>query len=170
MSKKSRLVIIIIAFVVLIGGGVAALLYFGGVFSPRTAQNTIETVVPIEGDAYKESLREKESEIAKLVAAGGTQSIEQAEKIVNEQVRIAEQSQNKAFIVDAQLAKAALLNETDRPQDALKSLLELEKQNANNPEQLNIIYAQISFAYKQIGDLEKSNEYLAKIPGEGWDE
>lgn len=170
MSKKSRLIISIIAFVILIGGGVAALLYFGGVFSPRTVQNTVETTVPIEGDAYKESFREKESEVAKLVAAGGTQSIEQADSIVNEQVRIAEQSQNKAFIVDAQLAKTALLTETGRAQEALRALLELEQRYANDPEQLNLIYAQIGFAYKQLGEINQSNEYLSKIPGGGWDE
>ncbi len=168
--RTSRLIITITGITLLIAGGVVAMLYFGGIFTPRDAQNTTETTVPSEGTAYQAPLREKQAKVTELIAAGGAASIEEAEKIVEEEVKAAQRSQNSGYIVEAQLTKTSLLVETNRTDQALQTLLDLEKQYANDPEKLYLIYAQLSYAYSLLGEAELSEEYLAKIPGESFDE
>jgi flagellar basal body-associated protein FliL len=167
--RKSRLIIIIVGIILLVAGGVVTLLYFGGVFSPGT--ETIEEVtVPSTGKEYQTALREKQAKVTELVAAGGEQSIQQADEIVAAELKTAEKSQNKDYIVEAKLVQATLQTETGRADDALQALLELEQRYAGDLENLYLIYAQISYAYLLLENNEKSNEYLEKIPGEGFDE
>ena len=167
--RKSRLIITIIAITLLVASGVVAMLYFGGVFAPRT--ETVEEVTVAEtGKQYQPALREKEAEVAELIAAGGEQSIQQAEAIVAAEVTAAEKSKNLGYIVEAKLAQATLQTETGRANEALQALLALEPQYSNDPENLSLIYAQISYAYLLLEDQTKANEYLAKIPGEGFSE
>lgn len=166
---KPRLIITIVGIVLLVAGGVAAMLYFGGVLTPRT-ETVEEVTVPATGKDYQPALREKEAKVAELVAAGGEASLEEAEAIVAAEIQAAEKSQNTGYIVEAKLAQATLQTETNRAEDALQTLLELEQQYADDLENLYLIYAQISYAYLLLEDSEKSNEYLAKIPGEGFAE
>lgn len=167
--QKPRLIITIVGIVFLVAGGVAAMLYFGGVFTPRT-ETVQEVTVPATGKEYQPALREKEAKVAELVAAGGEASIQEAEEIVAAEIKAAERSQNAGYIVEAKLAQATLQTETGRADDALEALFELERQYADDLENLYLIYAQISYAYSLLEDNDKSNEYLAKIPGEGFAE
>lgn len=167
--QKPRLIITIVGIVLLVAGGVAAMLYFGGVFTPRT-ETVEEVTVPATGKEYQPALREKEAKVAELVAAGGEASIEEAEAIVAAEIQAAEKSKNPGYIVESKLAQATLQTETGRANEALQALLVLETQYANDPENLNLIYAQISYAYLLLDDQAKANEYLAKIPGEGFNE
>ncbi|GEM_PF-6643174 len=167
--QKPRLIMTIVGIVLLVAGGVVAMLYFGGVFTPRT-ETVEETTVPATGKSYQPALREKQAKVTELVAAGGEQSIQEAEEIVAAEIQAAEKSQNPGYIVEAKLTQTTLQTETGRANDALQTLLELEQQYANDPENLYLIYAQIAYAYKLLEDVDKSNEYLAKIPGEGFND
>lgn len=167
--RKSRLIITIVGIVLLVAGGVAAMLYFGGVFTPR-AETVEEVTVPPTGTSYRPALREKEAEVAELVAAGGEASIQRAEEIVATEIETAKKSQNPGYILEAQLAQTTLQTSTNRPNDALATLLELEQQYAGDLENLYLIYAEIAYAYLILGDEAKSEEYFVKIPGETFDE
>lgn len=167
--QKPRFIITIVAIILLIAGGVVAVLYFGGVFSPRN-ETVEEVAVPSTGKSYQPALREKEAEVADLIAAGGEQSIEQAEAIIEAEIQAAQKSQNVGYIVEATLAEARLQTETNRADQALETLFELERQYTNDPENLYLVYAEIAYAYKILEDVDKSNEYLAKIPGEGFND
>lgn len=167
--QKSRLIVTIVAITLLVAGGIVAMLYFGGIFAPRT-ETVEEVTVPATGKDYQPALREKEAKVAELIVAGGEQSIKEAEAIVAAEVAAAQKSGNPGYIVESTLAQTTLQTETGRAAEALKVLLELETQFADDPDNLNLIYAQISYAYLLLDDQVKANEYLAKIAGEGFSE
>ncbi len=170
MAKKitrKKLIIIIAAVVLLLGAG-AAVAFAMGIFTPGDDTTGTETVkVTKTGTEYKTGLTKKTSQATALVDSGDQKSVEQAEKIINQETEAAKKSKNVGYIVDANLAKADLLNQTDRPKEAVELLLTLEQQYAPDGVYNENIYAALSRAYYLAGDTAKSDEYFAKIKPRG---
>ena len=170
MAKKisRKTLVIIIAAVVLLLGGAAATAFAMGVFTPADDDAGIETVkVTKTGTEYKAGLTKKSSQATALIDTGDQKSVEQAEKIINQETEAAKKSENVGYIVDANLAKADLLNQTDRPKEAVELLLTLEQQYAPDGVYNENIYAALARAYYLAGDTAKSDEYFAKIKPRG---
>lgn len=161
-SRKKKIIIIIMAVVVISAGAVAAYLLLkdkDGEAEP--GEN--------KGTTYVESFQANQSKASALIDGGDEKAIAEAEQIVEKEVEAAEKSGNDSYIVDAQLAKAQVLIETGRPQEALDSILfPLEKKYASNQEYGNVIYSMIAFAYKYLENQEKVDEYYEKVVSEGW--
>jgi hypothetical protein len=113
-------------------------------------------------------LSKSETKVNDLVASGGEASIKQADQIVDADLAAAEKSGNQDYIADANIAKTALLIQTGRAQDALNILLSLQNKASNSDTQRYEIYGQISWAYRELDQQDKANEYFNKIPGQGW--
>jgi len=171
VDRKKIIITIIITVLFVTAAGVYA--FSTGIFTPSSSEENEQVGEKPDvstGTAYKEVLKEKQDEVNVLVAAGGEKSVQQAEEIIEQEVQAATESGNVAYLVDAQLAKAGLLIQTGRAQEALDTiLLTLESDYQGDEAYIYLIYAQISWAYKELDNLAKSEEYLDKIPGGGWD-
>lgn len=168
LSRK-KVIIITVAVVVLIAGAVAAYILVTGQLN-QPAENTNGSKNPnTSGNAYQERLGKVQTEVNDLIAVGDEQSIEEANQILDSEVKTAKDSGNDAYVVEASSAKASLLIETNRPQEALDLLLALEKEYGAEDAYKYELYGMISYAYKWLDNQAKSDEYLDKIPGRGWD-
>jgi len=168
LSRK-KVIIIATAVLVLIAGGVAAYILITGQLN-QSVENTSGSKNPnTSGNAYQERLGKVQTEVTDLVAVGDEQSIEEANQILDSEVKTAKDSGNDAYVVEASSAKASLLIETNRAQEALDLLLALEQQYGAEDAYKYELYGMISYAYKGLDNQAKSDEYLNKIPGGGWD-
>lgn len=167
--NRKKVIIIAAAAVVLIVGGTAAYIFMSGQLN-QPAENTTEpSKTNTSKKTYQDKLDKAQTEVTDLVAAGDEGSIQAADQIINAQVEAANESGDIAYVVDASSAKASLLIETERAPEALDLLLALEQQYGDEDEYKYELYAMISYAYKSLDNQAKSEEYLNKIPGEGWD-
>lgn len=167
LSRK-KVIIIAAAVLVLIAGGIAAYIITSQLNQP--VENTNGSKSPnTSGNAYQERLSKVQTEVTDLVAVGDEQSIEEANKILDSEVKTAKDSGNDAYVVEASSAKASLLIETNRAQEALDLLLALEQEYGNEDAYKYELYGMISYAYRGLDNQAKSDEYLNKIPGRGWD-
>lgn len=160
-----------VAVLVVIGLGVTAYFVFSSLLGNTTnpTEEPQGSSTPITKEAYKESLKETITDANRLAATGNKQSLKQAEEIINEQVKKAEKSQNEDYSVEAQLTKADFLSVNGRPQEALDTILTpLSKKYANNETYMTSIYGSMSLAYRWLDDIDKANEYLNKLPSQGW--
>ena len=169
MARKiTRTKVIILIVAILLLGGVAA--YFvtsTGIFSPqqKAADTHLDT-----GTAYKDGFQKSKTKIGELIASGNKQSIKEADDLIETEISAANDSGNTTYIVDAHLAKAALLTETGRAQEALDSVLSsLDEKYALDSDFKNDIYVQLSLAYTELGDTAKAEGYLSQIQGRGGD-
>lgn len=169
MARKitRKKIIIFIVVILLVGGGTAA--YYGvttGFFAPSKNTDSSSTA----GTEYKENFQKVETKVNDLIVSGDEQSIKEAEQLIDSEVSTADASGNEAYIVDAHLAKATLLIETDRAQEAVDSVLSsLDEKYADNDEYKNDIYINLSLAYRELGDDAKADEYLNQAQGRGGD-
>lgn len=172
MNSKKPIIITIIAVILLIGGGVTYVV-MSGMLNPPVEEVEQEQVKPdlTTGDAYKVQLEEKKVEVESLVAAGDEESIKQAEEIVKTEVKTAQASGNTSYLVDARLAQAVFMIDIGQAQEALDTiLLPMEKEYQGNETYIYQIYGTTSYAYKWLDNGAKAEEYLDKIPPQGWDE
>lgn len=168
-----RKILIGVAILVVIAIGVSAYFIFASLIGSSNANDPTDepqgSSAPITKEVYKESLKNAVTDANRLAATGNEQSIKQAEDIINEQVKKAEKSQNEDYSVEAQLTKADFLSVNGRPQEALDTILTpLSKKYANNETYMTAIYGSMSLAYRWLDDLDKANEYLNKLPSQGW--
>ena len=181
-SKKLRISLIVIASLLVLGGAGAAAYHFDlapGFFKLIPGLNAKYKDTNGTGDdaakpnstgtAYKEAFQKNKVKVEDLAEAGDQQSVEQADKIVESEVKSADKSGNDDYIVDANLSKAELLINTGRSQEAIDDvLLPLLEKYGNNEKYKYQIYSLLSWAYRQIGNVSKSEEYYDKIPDQGW--
>lgn len=185
MSKRVKIILIIVAAVLLLGGGATALFWpnvsvfvqdqvidkITGVKQPTAGSGGSTGTASEEARAqYDESVASTKDEINKLIAAGGSRSIERADEIIQEQEQAAQKSGDEEYTFDVAMAKAVLLIDTGRAQEALDDILfPLEQKYSSNEEYKYEIYGNIAWAYRELGNAEKSIEYLNKVPEKGWD-
>lgn len=146
--------------------------FFGGAKDSDKSEDSPSTNPDESATAkYLESVAETQDEVFILVEAGDESSIAKADQLVDEEIRKAEESGNETYIVSAYLAKAALLIDTDRAQEALDTiLLPFEQKYHDNEDYIYDIYGYISSAYRVLGNTDKEAEYFNKLPEHGWDE
>lgn len=166
---------IIIAVVILgiIGAG-AAYFFIADPFGLHkdTANNTPDDTT--NTGTYKEqaSFNAKQEEVAKLVAPGkknSAASVKEADDILDGEVRAAEASRSDAYIVESNLAKASLLINTGRQQNALDNVLTPLLQRYGNSSYKYDIYGYMSWVYRELGNPSKAEEYYKKIPVKDFD-
>lgn len=162
-------VIITAVVLVLVFGGIFAYLFLTNYFSQQQNTTTEPAKIPSTGNAYQQRLTNVQTEVTDLAAAGDEQSVQKADTIIDTEIKNAKDSGNEAYVVDASSAKATLLIDTDRPQEGLDLLLALEQQYGDNDEYKYELYALISWAYRELDNTAKADEYYNKIPGRGWD-
>jgi len=166
---RKKLIITIIVGLVLTGAGVGYAFYAGYLKWPDASNNISEDVIDTSSDAYKATLQERDDRVTRLVNSGSQKSIQEADQLVEEDVKKAEQTGDEQYIHDTYIAKATLLINTGRAQQALDEiLLPLEKKYENNEEKRHEIYGMISWAYRWLDDQNKANEYSNKMPSQGW--
>jgi hypothetical protein len=210
-SVRKKIIIIIVIVVLVLSGGALTYAFTTGYFTP---QKTTSDSSSSTGTAYKENFQKAEKKVDDLIASGDEQSLKEAEEIVDSEVSAANESGNDAYIVDANLAKATVLIETGRAQEALDIvlstldeknassdesnnedyivdaylakaglliesghpqealdviLLPLEKKYENNEAYKYLIFGQISWAYSELDNAAKSDEYFTKVPEKGWE-
>lgn len=156
---------------VVVLSGAAAYVVFSGMLDKTgdTANDAPAPSGPVTKQVYQQAMKETTADVSRLTAAGDEKSIKQAEKIINEQVEKAAQSGNEEYSVEAQLAKADFLSTNGRPQEALDTILTpLSEKYFGNETYIYSIYGSMSLAYRWLDDLEKANEYLNKMPSQGW--
>lgn len=169
-TAKRKRIILLVGIISLILIGAAAAFYFFYIVPLNKEAPATQPVASSENDAYNQRLKTKEDQVTKLINAGDDASLNKADEIVNSQVAAAEASGSDREMVDAGIAKASLLIQTERAQEALDTvLMPLEKKYGSNDEYKNEIYASISWAYRVLGDPDTAAEYFNKIPSKGWD-
>lgn len=121
-------------------------------------------------DEEKALIQANQVKVNKLVSAGDEESIKQAEVIVKNDLTSAKTSGSQSSVARASVDWANILIQTDRAQEALDDiLLPLNKEYTAVDDYKYSIYGSISWAYRMLGDSNKSNEYLDMIPPKGWD-
>lgn len=176
-SKKLRIILLIAALFVVLGGGLTAAYHFDlapGFFKLIPGLNEKYKEKADGSDdkgssiAYKESLTVSEEKVATLLKTGNAESQKEADKIVESEVTAANKSENDDYIVYANLAKAKLLMDTSRYQEAIDNvLLPLLQKYGTNEKYKGDINIALSIAYTKLGDGEKANEYLGETTGRG---
>lgn len=163
-------ILVAAAVLLLIVGGVIIYIFVTGQLSQQNDTTGTSNNTNTTGNAYQERLTKVQTEVTDLVAVGDEASIQEADQILDKEIQAAKASGNDAYIVDASSAKATLLIDTGRAPDALETLLALEQQYADDNEYLYELYGMISWAYREIDDQAKADEYYNKIPSQGWDD
>jgi hypothetical protein len=158
--RSGRVTIILIILVVL---GAAAIAYFVfGIGRPAAPVEKVTDTGVAKITAVPDSVQ---VDVNNLVATGDPKSIQQANQIINAQTTAADKSGDDGYIVDAYLAKADLLFQTNQPQEALDSvLLPLDQKYGNNDTYKYRIDTYIGQAYVALGDTDKANQYYSKVP------
>jgi hypothetical protein len=168
-SKKMRIILLVgIPILLLAAGGVA---FYFGYYAPsmkRVADD--KTATTSAATAYAQGLKQKDDQVTKLVNAGDAASVKQADTIVASQVVAAQASGDDRHIVDAGIAKASLLIQTGRAQEAIDSVLSLldQKYGSNDAYKYDID-GSFAYAYRELNNTAKADEYFNKIPGQSWD-
>lgn len=170
VSKKTK-IILLVGVIILLVVGAGAALYFG-YLAPSVKKVTDDQTAATSADtAYNEKLKQKNDQVTALVVAGDQASIQKADDIVNTQVVTAEATGDDRQIVDAQIAKASLMIQTGRAQEAIDSVLTpLDQKYGSNDTYKYLIYASFAYAYRQLENPDKASEYATQIPGQGWNE
>lgn len=172
MFRFKKQVIIIVAVIVI--GCIGTVVYFLH-FAPlskstdesTSTPNTQTTTTAVA--AHQQAVTQQQTKIDSLVATGNTQSIAQADQVANSQVATADTSGDDAYIVSANLAKAQLLIDTKRAQEALDSvLLPLDQKYGKNDTYKYQIDSYIGEAYNAIGNADKAQQYYSQIPPLGY--
>jgi|ETNmetMinimDraft_21_1059911.scaffolds.fasta_scaffold23748_2 hypothetical protein len=97
-------------------------------------------------------------------------AIQRVEERIQEEVAVAEESQDDDYIVDAYITQATLLIETNRAQTALDTILPpLVERYENDQTYSDGIYAVMSWAYRVLGEADRAAEYLDQVSGESWE-
>lgn len=165
--KKSRkkIIILIVVILVLLVGGAATYALVTGYFTPKDTDTDTTTKTGVY-----ETFKRTSVKVDDLVSSGEEQSIKEANQIIEAEVVAADASGDDAYIVDAKLAKASFLINTGKAQEALDSiLLPLDEKYGNNDTYKYHIYGQISWAYAELNNPAKADEYYNDIPAQGWD-
>ncbi|MBC7565259.1 hypothetical protein H7100_03475 [Candidatus Saccharibacteria bacterium] len=169
-SKKTK-VILLVGVIILLVVGAGAALYFGYLVPSVKKVTNDKTAATSANNAYNEKLKQKNDQVTALVTAGDETSIKKADDIVNTQVTAAKATGDDQQIVDAELAKASLMIQTGRAQEAIDSVLTpLDQKYGSNESYRYEIYASFAYAYRQLDNPDKANQYATQIPGKGWDE
>lgn len=167
-SKKTKIIVLAIVILVLLAGGAAAAYYF--YFGPQKTTTDTSNNSDTSGTAYKTTFDKAQDKVYDLITSGDKESIDEANQIVEKQVTAADESGNDAYIVDAYIAKSTLLIETGKSQEALDTILiPLSEKYGNNETYKYVIYGNISWAYRELDQPEKADQYYEQIPGQGWD-
>lgn len=167
-GKKSHKKIIIIIIIVIILLGVGAAAYFAvtnGFFAAKETETTNTTNTK---PAYVDNLEKTQTKVADLIASGDAASIKQADELVDAEVSKANESGDNGYIVYSNLAKASLLRETGRAQEALDDVLKsIDTTYSTDDSYKSDIYVNLSQTYSALGDNEKADEYLIAAGGRG---
>ncbi len=172
ITRKKTITIIIILIII----GLGTIAYFGVtsgfIAQLMKARDTSPAISKTGAESeYKEAFNQAQDKVYSLIEAGSNESLQEATKIIDSEVAAAEKSGNDGYKVDANLAKTTLLIKTGQVQEALDTvLLPLDQLYGNNDTYKYEIYASIGWAYSELGDVVKADEYFNKIPGKGWDE
>ncbi|MEO6109439.1 MAG: hypothetical protein ABIP50_00300 [Candidatus Saccharimonadales bacterium] len=162
ITHKKTIIASIILIVLVVGGATYA--YFAGYFS-STKEDQGTTNIEKSGTAYRDTFNKTQDQVAKLLSADDTQSTQQAIKIIDSQITEADKSGNESYSVDARLAKAILLINTDKPQEAIDTILiPLEAKYGDSDAYKYKIDTHFARAYDVIGDTIKADEYYKKVP------
>lgn len=133
----------------------------------NTSQDKGETV---KKSSNQDKLIEKQKKLDALITKGDSASISEAEAIASSDLKAAKDSQDQTRIVSASIDSANILIQTGRAQQALDDILfPLNKSYTAIDDYKYSIYGSISWAYRVLGNQDKSNEYLNDIPSKGWD-
>jgi hypothetical protein len=181
ISKVGLIVIALIVIVLTVGalltfvwrvGPVATILGYDAA-SNNTSSDTVtkntktSTSVTIKPEQQK-SLDTTQSNIQSLVATGDTQSLAKADEVAKAEVQAAKDSGNDGYIIMAELARANLLIDTGRAQEALDSiLLPLLEKYKTDQDYSNEIYITIGLAYLSLDNTAKAEEYINQADGWG---
>jgi multidrug efflux pump subunit AcrB len=168
ITRKKILIAALVLILIL--GGVIAYIFVTGQLSQQNDTTGTSGNTNMTGNAYQERLTKVQTEVTDLVAVGDEASIQEADQILNTEIETAKKSGNISYIVDASNAKATLLINTDRAPEALEALLALEQQYGDDDDYKYELYGMISWAYREIDDQVKADEYFNKIPSQGWDD
>jgi len=160
-SNKRRIILLIVAGLVLVG-------ILAGVFFmyalPRMKSSSTDTS-PTTGTTYRTELHKQQTKINTLVTTGDATSIDQANKIVDDEINAADKSGNDSYIIDAKLTKVTLYVDTNRAQEAIDTILiPLDTKYGSNPTYKYTIYGYFSLAYRALGNQDKATEYFKQIP------
>jgi hypothetical protein len=166
---RKKMLIAVVVLLLIVGGVIGYFFVTGQLFQRNDTTGTPDDI-PSTGKAYQQRLTKVQTEVTGLVTAGDAGSIEEAEELLDTEVQAAKKSGNVGYVVEASSAKAALLVDTNRAQEGLDALLALEQQYGDDDEYKYELYALISWAYREIDDQAKAEEYFNKIPSQGWDE
>ena len=166
-SKKTKIILWAgVTILVFAAAGVGAYVgYFLPMQDARYASNGETTA-----GTYKEALRQKQDKVSALIAAGDEQSIVKANEIIESETAAAQDSGDDEYIVDVALTKASLLITTSRAQEAVDTVLQplLDVYGDNDAYKYDI-YGSMSWAYRELDEPMRADEYFSKIPGKGWD-
>ena len=162
-----HLVPILVAFFLTVAAAVAAYIFIIAPLSKIADSGS--TLVTAE-KKYKDNFAKQQTAVESLLRAGDAESIAKAESITTTQIAEADKSGNEDFVVEATLAKATVLIETGRAKEALDSILfPLLDKYSNNEAYTYQVYGVISYAYRELDNQLKADEYFNKIPAKGWD-
>jgi len=160
-SNKRRIILLIVAGLVL--AGVLAGIFFTYVL-PRMKSSSTD-VVPTTSTTYRTELHKQQTKINTLVTTGDSTSIDQANKIVDDEITAASKSGNDGYIIDANLTKATLYIDTNRAQEAIDTILiPLDAKYGSNLTYKYTICGYFSLAYRALGNQDKATEYFNQIP------
>jgi hypothetical protein len=158
---RKKLLISSVALIAVVSIAALSFVYASDLFKEQA-----DTIVIPESSKDAAS---SEADVAKLIEAGDEKSIQAAGEIIEAQMIVAEKSGDDRAILNAQLAKATLLIETSRAQEAIDSvLLPLEKRYAQSDTYKYEVYGQLSWAYRELGDIATADKYYSNIPAKGW--
>jgi predicted Zn-dependent protease len=159
-------VLIAVAVVLVIAAGAAAA-YF--LLPNRSADITDEnnTNNSSTKKPYQKALEDTQQKVDTLVENGDDESIKEAQQLADEQVAAAEQSGDEDYSFYAQLAKANLLIDLDRPQEAIDILLPLAEKYGGTDPYKSQVYTRLALAYSRLGNDAKADEYLNMVSGIG---
>jgi len=158
-SKKRRIILVVVAGLVLVGILAGAFFLF---VLPRMKSSMTDVT---SGTTYQTGLHQKQAKIDTLVAAGDTKSVDQANKIADDEITTATKSGNESYIIDASLSKVTLYVNTNRAQEAIDTILiPLDAKYSSNATYKYTIYGYFSLAYRAVGNKTKAAEYFKQIP------
>lgn len=168
-SKRVRIILLVGVPILLLAGGVAAF-YFGYYVPSMKKLSDAKTTTSSASDTYVKMLKQKNDQVTRLITAGDPASIKQADTVVDAQVTTAQTTGDDRQIVDAGIAKASLFIQTGRAQQAIDTVLTpLDQKYGSNETYKYDIYGSFAYAYRELDNAAKADEYFSKIPGQSWE-
>ncbi|MBC7459266.1 hypothetical protein H7200_00960 [Candidatus Saccharibacteria bacterium] len=162
-----HLVPILVTIFLIVAAAVAAYIF---IVAPLLKTSHSDSTPVTAEKTYKDNFVKQQTAVESLLRAGDAASIAKAEAITTTQIAEADKSGNNDFVVEATLAKATVLIETGRAQQALDDILfPMLKTYSNDQNFTEQIYGVMSFAYRQLDNQVKADEYFNKIQPKGWD-